>query len=297
MTRRRRRLATTTGAFVVRRNLSGRNHTDVFGQLDWQEPTEAKAEGSSDGPFNLLDQLTMYGSYHNNPWNQLLHFVFVPVLVWTVAVWFAHSGPYFPNPLPEPYNWLLSVNLSFVFLALYAIYYVMLDPIAGLTWGLFVGLPLWVGGNAMWAFVEGGWKWAALTHVFAWYMQIHPGHIILEGRQPALLDSFFQSIVLAPLFVWFELLFLLGYRPGLREELSKKVEENIRDYREGLGKDKGGSGGGEEDDGGSIGRESDEQGEASVGRESDEQGEALSDMTEGEEAVCLTGESGDVISH
>ena len=40
-----------------------------------------------------------------------------------------------------------------------------------------------------------------------------------EGRKPALLDSFFQSLVLAPLFVWFELLFLLGYRRGLYHEI------------------------------------------------------------------------------
>lgn len=36
-----------------------------------------------------------------------------------------------------------------------------------------------------------------------------------------------QSLVLAPLFVWFELLFLLGYRPQLYAQLQQRVEANI----------------------------------------------------------------------
>jgi uncharacterized membrane protein YGL010W len=40
--------------------------------------------------------------------------------------------------------------------------------------------------------VAQAWQWALLVHVFSWYMQIHPGHAILEGRKPALLDSLVQ---------------------------------------------------------------------------------------------------------
>lgn len=43
--------------------------------------------------------------------------------------------------------------------------------------------------------------------------------MVAEKRKPALMDSFFQSLVLAPLFVWFELLFLLGYRRGLYKDV------------------------------------------------------------------------------
>ncbi len=39
------------------------------------------------------DQLTFYGSYHANPWNQLIHFIFVPTILWTVLVWLAALGP------------------------------------------------------------------------------------------------------------------------------------------------------------------------------------------------------------
>lgn len=36
-----------------------------------------------------------------------------------------------------------------------------------------------------------------------------------------------QAFALAPLFVWYELLFLLGYRPGLHKQLQLRVQQEI----------------------------------------------------------------------
>ena len=36
-----------------------------------------------------------------------------------------------------------------------------------------------------------------------------------------------QSLILAPLFVWLELLFVLGYRPTLHAQLLKSIEDNV----------------------------------------------------------------------
>lgn len=41
--------------------------------------------------FDLREQLTFYGAYHNNPINQAIHFVFVPAILFTVAVWLAYT--------------------------------------------------------------------------------------------------------------------------------------------------------------------------------------------------------------
>ncbi|MEO0469017.1 MAG: Mpo1-like protein [Bacteroidota bacterium] len=54
-------------------------------------------------------------------------------------------------------------------------------------------------------------------------MQIHPGHIVFEKRRPALVDSVFQSFVLAPFFVLFDVLFSLGYRPLLHKKLQVRL--------------------------------------------------------------------------
>lgn len=43
-----------------------------------------------------------------------------------------------------------------------------------------------------------------------------------------------QSLVLAPLFVWFELLFLLGYRPGLKADIDRAIAANIAAHRAGI---------------------------------------------------------------
>lgn len=42
-----------------------------------------------------------------------------------------------------------------------------------------------------------------------------------------------QSLVLAPLFVWFELLFLLGLFPDLRRRVQARVRANIAAWKRG----------------------------------------------------------------
>lgn len=78
---------------------------------------------------------------------------------------------------------------------------------------------------------ELAWIYSLIIHLFGWYMQIHPGHSILEKRRPALLDSFFQSLIMAPLFVCFEVVFFLGLRQKLYKELQNRVNLNILKYR------------------------------------------------------------------
>lgn len=185
--------------------------------------------------FNLKDQLVFYGSYHNNPVNQLIHFVFVPALWWTVAVWLAYTPEAFhvdmSEHVPACCGQYLLFNGSFFLAALYSLYYVLLEPVAGLTWAGLVALPLWGLANWFRLAVPAAWAWALGLHVFSWFAQVVFGHQMAEHRRPALLDSFFQSLVLAPLFVWFELLFLLGYRRRLHAEVQVLVLAAIEEWK------------------------------------------------------------------
>ena len=52
----------------------------------------ASASPSSSSAFNLVDQLTFYGQYHSNKWNQLIHFFCVPTIMWSIMVWLAYAG-------------------------------------------------------------------------------------------------------------------------------------------------------------------------------------------------------------
>jgi 2-hydroxy fatty acid dioxygenase len=68
------------------------------------------------------------------------------------------------------------------------------------------------------------------VHLASWIAQFI-GHGIFEGRVPALLDNLVQAVFLAPLFVWLEVLFSMGYRPGLKARLGKAVEADIAKFR------------------------------------------------------------------
>ncbi|KAK9830485.1 hypothetical protein WJX72_011978 [[Myrmecia] bisecta] len=188
--------------------------------------------------FNLLEQLAFYGSYHHNKWNQVIHIFFVPAIVWSAAVWMAYTGPLVPydlrlylGALPEQLARYAVLNLAAFCLAAYTLYYLTLEFFAGLTWGIFLGVPIWLSATAFRQLVPCAWAWALGVHVLSWIAQVWVGHIVCEKRKPALLDSFFQSLILAPLFVWVEVLFMLNYRPGLQRQLEQRVTANLAAMR------------------------------------------------------------------
>ena len=67
-------------------------------------------------------------------------------------------------------------------------------------------------------------------HVFSWLAQF-VGHGAFEGRKPALFDNLVQALFLAPFFVWMEILFFFGYRPGLKSRLDKAVQVEIEKFK------------------------------------------------------------------
>ncbi len=69
-------------------------------------------------------------------------------------------------------------------------------------------------------------------------MGVDQRHGVFEKRAPALLDNLFQAcklkdacidglVVLAPLFVFIEFLFLFGYRPVLKSQLDGDIKKAI----------------------------------------------------------------------
>jgi uncharacterized membrane protein YGL010W len=77
-------------------------------------------------------------------------------------------------------------------------------------------------------------SWAGAINIACWIAQF-VGHGKFEGRAPALLDNLVQAIFLAPFFVWFEILFMLGYRPD------QAVELEIQKFRKNKEKGQNGS--------------------------------------------------------
>jgi uncharacterized membrane protein YGL010W len=113
--------------------------------------------------------------------------------------------------------------------------YLLLEPVAGGALAL-ISLGAAAGTNYFRLQDPAGTtKVAIAVHIVCWLLQFL-GHGKFEGRAPALLDNLFQAIFLAPLFVWLELLFILGYRPELKKRVDQAVLVEIAKFRAGKAK-------------------------------------------------------------
>lgn len=119
--------------------------------------------------------LTEYGESHQHPINKLIHWICVPLIVWSLL------GVLWSLPAVLPVNWAVML------VALSMIYYLRVAP--GLAVGILVVLTSML---LLLALMEQAglpvWKLALLVFVLAWVGQFI-GHTI-EGKRP----SFFQDI-------------------------------------------------------------------------------------------------------
>ncbi|KAF7728201.1 hypothetical protein EC973_006595 [Apophysomyces ossiformis] len=180
--------------------------------------------------FDLKKQLVFYGAHHNNKVNIAIHMVFVPIILWTFFG--ARTGPLLDvAQFPESFGWLKAFgpNLSFFVIVFYSSYYAILDPVAGALCA-----PLLYGAaytaNQYYLNNPDAIKNAAVLHVIAWIIQF-VGHGFAEKRSPKLMDNLVQALVSAPYFVFFEILFALGYRPQLHKEMMVEVNKDIAAFR------------------------------------------------------------------
>jgi 2-hydroxy fatty acid dioxygenase len=68
---------------------------------------------------------------------------------------------------------------------------------------------------------------AAAIHIVSWIAQFI-GHGKFEGRKPALMDNITQSLFLAPLFVWYEVILKLGFFKNFHKEVNARIDEEVR---------------------------------------------------------------------
>lgn len=124
----------------------------------------------------------------------------------------------------------LDLNLGTLLALVYASLYVLLEPVAGSALAALCLAGTAAGNYLRQQDADTTLYGAAGLHVFCWVMQF-VGHGAFEGRAPALLDNLVQAIFLAPIFVWLELLFMLGYRPELQARVQKAVEVDLAKFR------------------------------------------------------------------
>lgn len=159
----------------------------------------------------LEDQLSQYAAYHRDARNIATHFIGIPMIVVAVAIL-----------LSRPAIELLGVAVSPALLAGLAasVYYLKLDWFLGMIMSVLMALSVWAGAllaaqsTAVWLATGIG------LFVVGWGFQFI-GHY-WEGKKPAFIDDV-TGLIIGPLFVVAEALFMLGALPTLRATIEGRA--------------------------------------------------------------------------
>lgn len=194
---------------------------------------------------NAQDALAFYGVYHREARNQFVHFFGVPGILWSMVIFMVHLPfPYLGEALKDrlPANYSLTYGL--VLTLFYQIFYLWIDPVGGtlyapILYAMYISavymhrsdqneaerkttkagaLPSWSGTKRLLYF-------AFVVHILSWYVQIHLGHKIFEGAQPAVMQSLGGALTVAPLFAFYEGLWLAGINKDLKNETQNLVDK------------------------------------------------------------------------
>ncbi|MET0283787.1 MAG: Mpo1-like protein, partial [Polyangiales bacterium] len=148
----------------------------------------------------LTHQLALYATYHRDRRNVATHFAGIPMIVLAIMIL-----------LGRP---VLGVAPAWFAVLFAAQFYLRLDLRWGLLMSALFALAGWLGVtlavHAYWAgpaLFVGGWALQFLGHVY-------------EGKKPAFLDDL-RGLLIGPLFVVVELLFLVGFERELQDELRR----------------------------------------------------------------------------
>lgn len=170
----------------------------------------------------ILEYLSQYAFYHQNRKNVVTHFIGIPMIL--VAITVLLSRPQFSVFGIELTPALIAAIIS-------GIFYLSLDKVVGLLMVFLLGLSLWFSSyiasqeTVIWLSV------GISLFVVGWIIQFI-GHYF-EGKKPAFVDDII-GLVIGPLFVVVEALFLLGLKRDWEQEIHASCEQ--KNKNEGLEK-------------------------------------------------------------
>jgi 2-hydroxy fatty acid dioxygenase len=209
---------------------------------------------------NSSEALAFYGVYHRYAWNQVIHFFGVPGIIWSLSIFMAHVK--LPGTIPMswakgvlpavllPDDFVVQLNYANILSMAYLLFYVTIDTLGGVLYApvLFVTYSLAIklfhldqkvasveaveGSPTPWYGTGKMLKFAALVHFLSWFLQIQIGHNVIEGAQPASLQNFGAALSVAPLFAFYEGLWLIGINRDLQEKTAVLVDQYTKDICE-----------------------------------------------------------------
>jgi uncharacterized membrane protein YGL010W len=160
-------------------------------------------------PF-MLDQAAMYSAYHRDRRNIATHVLGVPAI--SFALLMALQRVPLDMVLP-------GLTLAWVVFILLAIFCLWMHTLAGFVLDALLLAATWGAGVLALPPIGNYWIIAAALFVGGWILQF-VGHGF-EGRRPALADNLLQILV-APLFLVFEALFVIGFARDVAREIATR---------------------------------------------------------------------------
>ncbi|HUR26383.1 MAG TPA: Mpo1-like protein [Candidatus Thermoplasmatota archaeon] len=165
----------------------------------------------------LAEQMSVYAAYHNDATNKAIHFVFVPLIIWSAMGLLVQLG-----------NWqvgALGVTAAHVIALVLLAYYLSLDFPLGVAMVFLFTLMLVTVLQVQSTLGPGAWMLFMAVFVGSWIAQL-VGHAAFEHRKPALADNVLQVFV-APIFVVAEWAFAIGLRRQLHDEVRRGMVAHL----------------------------------------------------------------------
>jgi uncharacterized membrane protein YGL010W len=168
---------------------------------------------------SLHDQLANYAAYHRDVRNIATHFVGIPMIV--LAVVTLLSRPWVAVGMPGGTGAdTLALSPALLCALASTLYYLRLDLRLGLLMGALLAVALQVG-HQLAVLPTGPWlAWGLGLFFVGWVFQF-VGHY-WEGRKPAFVDDLI-GLIIGPLFVVTEALFMMGLLKGLQQGIEAQV--------------------------------------------------------------------------
>lgn len=156
--------------------------------------------------------LAQYAAYHRDRRNIVSHFVGVPMIVFAVGVLLAR---------PTLAAAGLALTPAWILFALAAAWYLTRGNAGlGVAVSAVVAALLWLGQQAADGSISVWLGWGVGCFAIGWLIQF-VGHWY-EGRKPAFVDDL-VGLLVGPMFVTAEAMFLLGWNKPLQAEIEQRV--------------------------------------------------------------------------
>lgn len=165
----------------------------------------------------IAEQMSVYAAYHNDATNKAIHFVFVPLIIWSAMGLLVQLGAVQMGTL--------AITAAHVIALILLAYYLALDFPLGVAMAFLFTIMLVTVLQVQAAMGTQAWMLFLAVFVGSWIAQLI-GHAAFEHRKPALADNVLQVFV-APIFVVAEWAFALGLRRQLHDEVMRGMVQHL----------------------------------------------------------------------